>query len=155
MASNIKLFERALSAEHCKELIDFLSTVSSDAPTLNYNTLKRTKVTEHHIVKNLSFKYDLTYDRAFVMRYWAGVGSPLHIDNYSIEDGQEIFHSWKSSAVIFLNENFENGELVYPDQGLTIKPKTGNMVIAPADYSSPHFVNPASSERFVLVLRLI
>lgn len=155
MASNIQLYERALSPDSCDELITLLISTGYDAPTLNYNSLKRTKVTDHQIVKKLTSKYNLSYDRAFVMWYPSGIGSPLHIDNYSVEDKQEIIHCWKSSAVVFLNENFENGDLVYPDQGLAIKPKTGNMVIAPADDSSPHYVVPASSDRFVLVLRLI
>jgi hypothetical protein len=155
MGSNIQIFERALTKEECEELIGVLVDVNYDAPTLDYNSLKRTKVTEHKIVKKLSTKYDLKYDRAFVMWYPNGVGSPLHIDNYSVEDKQEVFHCWKSSAVLFLNENFDGGELIYPDQGVTIKPKIGNMVIAPADDKSPHYVNAPSSDRFVLVLRLI
>lgn len=154
MPFNIKFADKVLTLEQCNELISYLMGVSNDAPVLDYNSLKRTKVTDHEIVKTLAKNYDLKYDRAFVMHYPRGIGSPLHVDNYSVENKQEVAHSWKDSVVVFLNEDFDGGELVYPNQGITIKPKTGNMVVAPADFSTPHFVNPASLDRYVLVLRI-
>lgn len=155
MVFEIKIAYNVLTTEQCNVLIDHLKMVSNDAPVLDYNSLKRTKVTEHEVVKELSKLYELNYDRAFVMHYPAGIGSPLHVDNYSIENKVEVIHSWKESIIVFLNENFDGGELIYPNQGLCIKPKTGNMLITPADFSSPHFVNPPSSDRYVLVLRII
>jgi hypothetical protein len=154
MRFNIKIAENVLTTEQCVKLISYLVCDSNNAPVLDYNSLKRTKVTEHEIVKTLAKEYDLKYDRAFVMHYPRGVGSPLHVDNYSVENKQEVTHSWKDSVVVFLNEDFGGGELVYPNQGITIKPKTGNMIVAPADFSTPHFVNPASLDRYVLVLRI-
>ncbi len=155
MEYNIKFSERALNVNHCNELIEYLNNSKFDAPKLDYNNLKRVKVTEHPIVKSLERRYFLLFDRAFVMVYPPGVGSPLHTDINSIEDGENVTHIWKYSGIVFLNDNFNNGELIYPDQGIAIKPKTGNMIIAPADLTYPHLVNAADSERYVLVLRII
>ena len=41
------------------------------------------------------------------MRYLPGVGSELHFDNYSLENGEQIMYNWKSSGIIFLNEEFD------------------------------------------------
>ncbi len=154
MPFNIKFADKVLTLEQCNELLSSLLRVSNAAPVLDYNSLTRTKVPDHELVKNLAKNYDLKYDRAFVMYYPRGIGSSLHVDNYSVENKQEVTHSWKDSVVVFLNEEFDGGELIYPNQGITIKPKTGNMVVAPADFSTPHFVKPPSSDRYVLVLRI-
>ena len=160
MESNINFFEHVLSNDDCQTLINYLlnaTPVPAGTPvpvSLDYNNLKRTRALEHYIVIDLSKKLNINFDRAFVMHYNAGIGSVLHNDNYSIEESREVFNAWKSSAVVFLNQEFDGGELIYPNQGITIKPVTGNMVIAPAD-GAPHFVSPSSSDRYVLVLRII
>lgn len=155
MESNIRFYEHALSQSECDELIRFLYKDTFNSVSLDYNSLKRTKAIDHDIVKKLSVKCGINFDRAFIMKYNASIGSPMHTDNYSIENNEEVFNSWKYSGVVFLNQEFDGGELVYPNQGIFIKPITGNMVIAPADESAPHFVNPPSSDRYVLVLRII
>ena len=155
MESNIKIFEHALSANDCRELIHYLLNENSDSVSLDYNSLKRIKVIDHKIVCRLSKLCNIDFDRAFIMKYDAGIGSPLHHDNYSIENSENVYNAWRYSGVVFLNQEFDGGELVYPNQGIAIKPVVGNMVIAPADETAPHFVNPPSSDRYVLVLRII
>jgi hypothetical protein len=155
MESNINFFEHVLSNDDCQTLINYLLNATPKAVSLDYNNLKRTRALEHNIVIDLSKKLNINFDRAFVMHYNAGIGSVLHNDNYSIEESREVFNVWKSSAVVFLNQEFDGGELTYPNQGITIKPVTGNMIIAPADDSAPHFVTPPSADRYVLVLRII
>lgn len=155
MESNIKFFEHVLSERECHTLIHYLLYGVNTSHSLDYNKLLRTNALDHEIIKKLGKQYNILIDRAFVMKYEKGHGSPLHSDNYSIESGDVVNHQWKYSAVIFLNQEFAGGELIYPDQGIIIKPVTGNMVIAPADESSPHFVNPPTADRYVLVLRII
>jgi hypothetical protein len=155
MESNINFFEHVLSNDDCQTLINYLLNDTLKAVSLDYINLKRTRALEHDIVIDLSKKLNINFDRAFVMQYSAGIGSVLHNDNYSIEESREVFNAWKYSGVVFLNQEFDGGELVYPNQGITIKPVTGNMVIAPADESAPHSVNPPSADRYVLVLRII
>ena len=155
MESNINFFEHVLSNDDCQTLIDYLLNDTSKAVSLDFNNRKRTRALEHKIVIDLSKKLNINFDRAFIMHYNAGRGSILHTDNYSFEDSQEVFNAWKYSAVVFLNQEFDGGELTYPNQGITIKPVTGNMIIAPADDSAPHFVTPPSADRYVLVLRII
>jgi predicted 2-oxoglutarate/Fe(II)-dependent dioxygenase YbiX len=150
----IELIQEVLSKRECEELIDYHLNVELAPKDLTYNALSRTKVVDHILVKRIAREYSIDYNKAFLMRYETNTGSSLHYDNYSIENSKEVFYTWKKSAVIFLNDEFDGGELVYPKQGLTIKPVAGNMVIAPADDSTPHYVNPATNLRYVLVIRI-
>lgn len=149
----IEYIENVMSKEDCDTLISYLINSDQPAPELTKNSLKRTKAKHHSIVLNIINKFNINCDRAFIMHYPKGVGSVWHVDNHSVENGDDIYYKWKTSSIIFLNDNFDGGELVYPDQDITIKPKTGMMVIAPADDKFPHFVNPSSSDRYVLVTR--
>ncbi len=154
MASNILFIESVLSPDHCERLIsDFM--IEQVGPSLDYNKLERKKVTDNTIVVALAKKYGFVYDRAFILRYKQGDKSPLHVDNVFVNNSKIESHGWIKSVIVFLNDNFEGGELVYPDQGVTIRPKVGNMVVAPADSSSPHYVTETTSDRYVLVLRLV
>lgn len=45
--------------------------------------------------------------------------------------------------VLYFNEDFEGGEIVYPNAGLTYKPKTGSLLIHEARHE--HGVNPVTS----------
>jgi len=51
-----------------------------------------------------------------------GAVNPLHWDNY-IENGQEDV-----SSLFYINEEYEGGELNFPDQDLLIKPKKGTFI---------------------------
>jgi predicted 2-oxoglutarate/Fe(II)-dependent dioxygenase YbiX len=51
-----------------------------------------------------------------------GALNPLHWDNY-VEDGEEDI-----SALLYLNEDFEGGELFFPNQNIRIKPESGMLV---------------------------
>jgi prolyl 4-hydroxylase len=44
------------------------------------------------------------------------------------------------SGLIYLNDDFEGGELIFPRQNLTIKPEAGMVVMFPASFAYPHRV---------------
>ena len=56
------------------------------------------------------------------------------------------------STIIFLNDNFEGGELVFPELDITIKPKKGTLICFPSGRNYLHQVKPVTSgERYSLV----
>ncbi len=60
-------------------------------------------------------------------------------------------HRWTWTVIIFLNDDFEGGELVLDN--MTIKPKRNQMFIVPG--TTPHYVkNVISGDRYSLVLFL-
>lgn len=42
------------------------------------------------------------------------------------------------STVLFLNDDFEGGELIFPNQDISIKPKAGQLVLFPSNYAYAH-----------------
>jgi hypothetical protein len=122
----------------------------------DYNGLERRNAKDSEVVAKISNLFNFKIENAPIIWYPRGTSNVKHCDNSIIENGKVIrVTNWNRSAIVFLNDEFNGGELVYPEQGLVIKPKTGTMVVAPAGYQFPHFVTSVDSDRYVLVLRII
>lgn len=63
---------------------------------------------------------------ATIQRFFPDTGMGLHVDN-------EVDDSVLFGVVIYLNDDYEGGEIHYPDLDLTIKPKAKSVVIHPAN----------------------
>jgi len=120
-------------------------------------TTKKVKCSNHPVVLSLSDKLPGKIEWASVIYYPVGAHNPPHADNCMIDNGNVTrVKSWTHTAVIFLNDEFTGGELIYPKQGCVFLPSIGTMIIAPAGEEYIHFVNEVKSgERFTLVLRII
>ena len=120
-------------------------------------TTKKVKCSKHPVVLSLLDKLPGKIEWASVIYYPVGAHNPPHADNSSIEDGIVTrVKDWNYTAVIFLNNEFTGGELIYPNQGCVFLPTVGTMVITPAGPDYIHFVNEVKTgERFTLVLRII
>lgn len=68
-----------------------------------------------------------------------GASNPLHWDNY-IDNGEEDI-----SALLYLNEGFTGGDLVFPDQNIRIRPKAGMFVFFMGTESYHHTVEQVTS----------
>jgi hypothetical protein len=123
----------------------------------NYG-LKKVKCIDNPIVQDLIKRTGL-YDvqGASVLYYPTGSFNAQHSDNALINNGVVTkIKEWTRTAVVFLNNSYTGGELVYPEQGCTFTPTIGTMVIASADYEYKHLVKPVlTGERFTLVLRIV
>lgn len=87
-------------------------------------------------------KFNL-YDEGYsVLRYKAGEEYHLHIDE---------INSRRVSAILFLNDNFEGGNVEFPRQKVTIKPVTGTVILFPSNYAYPHRVLPPDNTRYAVV----
>jgi len=92
------------------------------------------------------------------LRYGVGGHYSPHIDGRSLwlsPTGDKI---WRKSTdrdltfVLYLNDDFEGGELIFPDLHIQVKPKPGLLVAFPSDQNYVHGVNPVKSgERFSIV----
>jgi hypothetical protein len=47
--------------------------------------------------------------------------------------------------LIYLNDNYEGGELLFPLQNFKTKPKKGSTVIFPCNFAFPHVSQPVTS----------
>ena len=73
-----------------------------------------------------------------ILKYEIGGKFENHID-----DGGGNFR--RVSTVYYLNDNYEGGELCFPQFGIELKPQAGDMVIFPSSYVYSHSVNPVIS----------
>jgi hypothetical protein len=84
-----------------------------------------------------------------------------HIKNYNISphydseivniEGSEFLRHFV--ILLYLNDDFEGGELILPIQNITIKPSKGSFVFLPSSFMYPHIIAPAlGKDRFVLRL---
>ncbi len=85
-----------------------------------------------------------------LLKYNVGGHYKPHIDGRSIwiaPNGDKI---WRKSTdrdlsmVLFLNDEFEGGEFVFPDLHIQVKPKPGLLVCFPSDQNYLHGVAPVT-----------
>lgn len=73
----------------------------------------------------------------------------IHLDNYYYDqDGilkTKEGYSKDKSAMLYLNDDYEGGELFFPKQNFSIKPQIGTMVFFEGDQDKPHGVKKVIS----------
>lgn len=121
---------------------------------------KKVKCSDHRIIHLVIQRLGIPTEKiesVSIVYYPTGSHNAIHADNCIIDNGivQQI-KPWAHTGIIFLNNEFTGGELVYPNQGCVFLPTIGTMVITPAGAEYIHYVNPVlSGERFTLVFRFI
>jgi hypothetical protein len=74
------------------------------------------------------------------LREWAaGSGMGPHCDNY---DGHTTL---AFSMIVYLNDEYEGGEIEFPNQGISLKPEEGSLIIFPSNEPYLHKVNEVLS----------
>lgn len=89
----------------------------------------------------------------------AGESIASHADNCQLDtEGRWAPSEYRQrclSALLYLNHDFDGGELVFDQQGLEIKPHEGLLVVFPSDHAYTHRVNAVrSGRRYVLAIWL-
>lgn len=72
-------------------------------------------------------------DTFHIKEYKTGVGMGQHFDLYPDEDNETIL-----SAVFYLNDNYEGGELNFPQHDIKIKPESGSLIFFPSTADFMH-----------------
>ncbi|WP_127714883.1 2OG-Fe(II) oxygenase [Halobacteriovorax sp. HLS] len=85
-----------------------------------------------------------------IMEHQENFNIPYHYDaEISYMNDKEYIRNF--AILIYLNDNFESGELIFPIQKTSIKPKVGLGLIFPTSFMFPHLTNPAiGANRYVL-----
>lgn len=71
------------------------------------------------------------------LRYTLGGRYRTHVDAGSASTLSRVV-----SVVVFLNDDFDGGELVFPQQQLRVSPQLGRVVLFPSSFLFPHEVTP-------------
>ena len=77
----------------------------------------------------LIISVDTGYD---LLRYKAGQHFKTHVDGAVGGVQRQL------SAIAYLNDDYDGGELAFPRQGVQIKPSAGDIVLFPSSISFPH-----------------
>ena len=93
-----------------------------------------------------------------ILVYHPGGHYRPHIDGEALfNDGSGVL-SWKKnvdrdiSLILYLNQDFEGGELVFPKLAISIKPRQGMLLGFPSNHHYLHGVNPTiSGTRYAIV----
>jgi len=80
-----------------------------------------------------------------IQRQYEGAELVIHVDNHTDP-------SLEWAVIIYLNDDYTDGELIFPDRGLEIKPPARSMLIFPTHDGYRHGVKPpgAGPKRYVL-----
>lgn len=76
------------------------------------------------------------FNRSFGVTMFEGAVLPAHRDEDANNDGTYDGRKRSHVCSIILNDDYEGGELLFPDQNKSIKPKAGSMVLFPGYYVS-------------------
>jgi hypothetical protein len=74
----------------------------------------------------------------YLVRWTKGKSMPLHVDDLGSGDEQ-------ISAVIYLNDDYEGGQISFPTHDIEISPETGDLIIFPGNLNYAHEVKPVIS----------
>lgn len=90
------------------------------------------------------------YNHLSLMHYTNTSSKPYHFDSeFDYKDDSELLRLF--AILIYLNDDFEGGELMFPLQSKVIKPEVGKLVVFPTSFMFPHLTIPAfGKDRMVL-----
>ena len=98
------------------------------------------------------------WERLQILHYGACGHYIPHVDAESLLTDELGLKVWEKtldrdlSIVYFLNDDYEGGELAFPDFNLTVKPEAGTLVCFPSDHNYVHGVRPVTTgHRYTLV----
>lgn len=101
---------------------------------------------DFHAEKN-GFISPIYTSEAYLSLWNIGTQAGIHTDSNNTE--WIIF-----STVLYLNDNYEGGEIYFPNQGVELKPKSGDMIIFPSGgHEYFHGVKPIiSGKRYTIAM---
>ena len=95
------------------------------------------------------FNVKLSTRPPVIIKWRPGMEQRPHADKQMNDGRPNPFPTYDINSLIYYNDNFEGGELYYPDYDVIVKPKPGLAVAHPGDINYLHGVKPIiSGERY-------
>ena len=86
-------------------------------------------------------------------KWLPGAFASDHADNAELDGTLNAWQENKMVTIIYLNDNYEGGELTFSEHGLSIAPKKGTMMAFDVGFGNIHGVNEIlSGERWTMLL---
>ncbi len=147
---NVKVIENFLSEKECQILIDLINRfgkaeelpVQWDAdlnPTIVRKTYSNLRIADKYVpmVQELlekEYGFPVKNKSAFFARWDAGDKLELHVDDLGPTNTNHM------ATLIYLNDDYEGGEIDFPTHKLSHKPKTGDLIMFPGNMHYAHEV---------------
>lgn len=126
---------------------------SKNAPFVFVNNLSDEKI--HLILKDVNSRMTRTYEELYgrdqdltyiylgtINGMGVGKDMPVHADNIpSLAVNVDTPHG----MILYINDDYEGGELYYPDLEIMVKPEAGSLVMHPGTVEYAHGVAPVTS----------
>lgn len=156
LKSNVVIIENFVSKENCKFIIDSLddsiiwgsNTMEGIPDKVSRNFYEKPEA--FNILKNamdrlqdaIEMHFGRPLEEGFPgIRVWGtGEYQPLHADGEDPEGHPNEAYIVDYGSVIYLNDDYEGGEIYFPDQGIDFKPKAGTVVFFPSNNMFIHGV---------------
>lgn len=88
--------------------------------------------------KKYEIQGEMYHEYYNALKYSSGQKYDSHYDG-STSDGRSI------SAIIYLNDDYEGGEIEFVNFGIKIKPEPGMLLLFPSNYAYRHVAHPVTS----------
>lgn len=167
---NVKEVDNFISAEEADEIV-FLSSSNNTWETLPGNdywtnrTISCRLVYERYnlvlgeylyelrgrvekAIKDLySLSEDIYADTMDIVKWPEGFEQPPHADNMkNIEDPSvEWFNHREFSAFVYLTDDFDGGNLYFPEYDISVRPQVGKLIVYPSDTNHIHGIDKISN----------
>jgi hypothetical protein len=174
MSQHIKIYDGFLPVDLCDEIIKAFDTDSRVQPDPQPNYSRRTylhtslyrewiplnrkictmvnQAMTNYFARPSSLAHGTYHEWAddgyVVARYQKGDACIMHIDGQTAEEPHNNLRI--ATFLAYLNDVDEGGEIFFPLQNITLKPKKGRVVVFPVGYTHPHEVLPTGSDRYIL-----
>lgn len=99
----------------------------------------------------VSIFYNKNYEikNSFYSAMKSGGYNEMHMDNHYIDKNNEVkvrgHYGDDRSAILYLNEDYTGGLINFPNQNLTLKPRTGSLIFFEGNFDKPHEVTEVKS----------
>lgn len=172
-SNHIAIFEDVLPEEICKEIIE--TTRYSDYSKFQLRYRKDTGLKEYCLPKEMDSllkvvtreclrdylkDYNLEVDKEFVyvstdiLSQDRGGFSESHFDDAHLGENT-MGYTRDLTVLLYLSSVEQGGELLFNEQGFTVKPEAGKVVIFPASITHPHLTLPCDEERYVAIVKWV
>ncbi len=154
LAEGIFLFEKIVPESICDSILNFIKqqrwepaslekTIFDPTPSKAYTQIHYLIDIEKTVLNNVLEVYREFREEGHKLEISTN-SQPIHrfIRYEKDADMKTHFDSLKGdrviSLIVYLNDDYEGGEVCYPKQGLSLKMKKGDILIHPAIFTHPH-----------------
>jgi predicted 2-oxoglutarate/Fe(II)-dependent dioxygenase YbiX len=123
---------------------DILAKINIDI----YNLIDKYIIKMQRFLED-QFKVKLSIRPPVIIRWFPGLEQQPHADKQLNDGSPNPFPTYDLNSLIYYNDDFEGGELYYPQHDMVIKPEPGLAVAHPGDINYLHGVKMVTKgERF-------